>query len=78
MGASTLEPGVLYLKVFKDVAHTDIDLLMPGCRVKFSWYVLVCRKPQTASSCLYITRVSTWYWHQGSGSCRGVVEGLGP
>mmetsp|Transcript_37753 Transcript_37753/g.84162 ORF Transcript_37753/g.84162 Transcript_37753/m.84162 type:complete len:687 (+) Transcript_37753:200-2260(+) len=42
-GGATLQGGYLYLKVFKDVAHTDIDMLLPGAQAKFSWldYTLI-------------------------------------
>ncbi|GAX77669.1 hypothetical protein CEUSTIGMA_g5112.t1 [Chlamydomonas eustigma] len=32
-----LLPGLLYLKLFKSVSNTDIDMLMPGAEGKFSW-----------------------------------------
>ncbi|GMH42595.1 hypothetical protein BSKO_10514 [Bryopsis sp. KO-2023] len=30
-------PGLWYLRIFKDVAVADIDMLLPGSEVKFTW-----------------------------------------
>eukprot|EP00798_Chlamydomonas_sp_ICE-L_P012418 gene12418-15614_t len=32
-----LKEGKIYLKLFKDAQDTDVDLLLPGVTVKFSW-----------------------------------------
>lgn len=28
---------LVYLKLFKDIGQDDVDMLLPGSRVKFTW-----------------------------------------
>jgi hypothetical protein len=32
-----MEPGFVYLKLFKDVDVADLDMLLPGAKAKFTW-----------------------------------------
>ncbi|KAG1677713.1 hypothetical protein FOA52_001025 [Chlamydomonas sp. UWO 241] len=43
LSPATLSPGNLYIKLFKNVANTDIDMMLPGAMPKFSWldYALI-------------------------------------
>eukprot|EP00210_Caulerpa_lentillifera_P008298 g7918.t1 len=34
--SKSLKPGKLYLRIFKDIAASDIDMLIPGSRVEFT------------------------------------------
>lgn len=31
------DPDCIYLKIFKDMPETEVDMMMPGSRVRFSW-----------------------------------------
>ena len=33
-----LEPAMLHLRMFKNVPKVDIDMLLPGTRVRISWF----------------------------------------
>ncbi len=44
----SLRDEFLYMKLFKDVLQCDVDMLLPGSRIKFTWFDYVSARVRVA------------------------------